>query len=62
MSVVDKITQVPMDEYTSKPFEDIIIKKINLYQYIDTKFIEYKIEDIEAAKLEAQNKSHLPPT
>jgi hypothetical protein len=54
MDVVDKITQVPMDVKTSKPYTDIVIEKIELVQYIDTEFNEYKIADIKQAKIDAQ--------
>lgn len=54
MNVVDKITKVPMDIATSKPYTDIVIESIELTQYKDAWFIEYKISDIELLKNQAQ--------
>jgi hypothetical protein len=55
MDVVDKITQVPMDIATAKPYTDIVIEKITVSKYNNSKFSEYKIADIELAKSEAQS-------
>lgn len=54
MEIVDKITQVPMAINTTKPSVDVVIEKIELSQYKKSVFRQYKIDDIQVAKSEAQ--------